>query len=167
MDAAPAHGAGPACTLQALIVLVADERFAIPLEDVIEVLPAAAARSLPGAPEVIRGLLNVRGNPVPVLDLRTRLRRPVRRPHPADHVVLCRIDERTVGIWVDHVSTVTGIDTSDLVPVTEVAAADHVRGVALLPDGMLLVTDVRSFLDADEGLGLDRAMAAVANGAGS
>lgn len=167
MDGAPAHGAGPACLLPALIVVVDDERFAIPLEDVIEVLPAAAAHSLPGAPQVIRGLLNVRGNPVPVLDLRTRLGRPVRRPDPADHVVLCRIDERTVGIWVDHVSALAEIDTGDLVPVTEVAAADHVRGVALLPDGILLVTDVRSFLDADEGLGLDRALAAVANGAGS
>ena len=167
MDGAPAHGAGPACLLQALIVVVDDERFAIPLEDVIEVLPAVAAHPLPGAPEVIRGLLNVRGTPVPVLDLRTRLGRAARRPDPADHVVLCRIDERTVGIWVDHVSALTEIDAGDLVPVTEVASAEHVRGVALLPDGMLLVTDVRTFLDADEGLGLDRAMAAVASGAGS
>jgi purine-binding chemotaxis protein CheW len=167
MDGAPAHDAGPACLLRALIVTVDGERFAIPLEDVIEVLPAVAARSLPGAPEVVRGLLNVRGTPVPVLDLRTRLGRPARRPDPADHVVLCHIDERTVGVWVDHVAALTEIDTADLVPVTEVATADHVRGVALLPDGMLLVTDVRSFLDADEGLALDRAMAAASNGAGS
>lgn len=166
MDGALARS-GPACLLQALVVVVDGERFAIPLEDVIEVLPAAAAHSLPGAPDVIRGLLNVRGTPVPLLDLRTRLGRPARPADPADHVVLCRIDKRTVGIWVDHVSELTDIDTAELVPVTEVAAVDHVRGVALLPGGMLLVTDVRSFLDADEGLGLDLAMAAAANGAGS
>ena len=157
---------GSARPLQVLLVVADRERFAIPLEDVLEVLPALAAQPLPGAPDVIRGLLNVRGTPVPVLDLRTRLGRPPRQPTAADHVVLCRIEERTVGIWVDHVAAVAEIDTADVVAVAEVAAADHVRGVALLPDGLLLVTDVRSFLDADEGLGLDRAMAAAANGGG-
>lgn len=152
--------------LGALVVVVDHERFAISLEDVLEVLPAVAARPLPGAPDVIRGLLNVRGTPVPVLDLRTRLGRPARQPTAADHVVLCRLGERTVGIWADHVAAVTEIDTTDVVPISEVAAAVHVRGVALLPDGMLLVTDVRSFLDADEGLGLDRAMAAAADAGG-
>lgn len=148
-----------------LLTSLDDERLAFPLEDVVEVLPAMASTPLPHAPVVIAGVVDLRGRPLPLLDLRARLGRSPADPDPDDHVVVCRIRDRQVGIWVDRALSVTSIDTGDMVAVSEVAQASHVEGVALVPDGMLFVYDVQSFLDADEALTLDGAMQEPGDGA--
>lgn len=140
------------------MTLLDDERLALPLESVLEILPAMAFTSLPTAPEVVRGVINLRGEPLPLVDLRTRLGSEPRPPRPHDHVVVCRVGDRAVGMWLDHAEGMVEVDTAGMVPVTDVARARHVEGVALLPDGMLLVCDVRSFLSADEALSLDAAL---------
>lgn len=144
--------------LRVLVVHLDDERLALPAESVVEILPAMAYTRLPSAPEVVVGVVNLRGTPLPLLDLRTRLGGRARPPHPDDHVVVCHVGDRTVGIWLDHVAGLEEVETGDLVPVGEVADARHVEGVALLPDGTVLVCDVRSFLSADEALRLDSAV---------
>jgi purine-binding chemotaxis protein CheW len=145
----------------AAVVLVSldHQRLALPLESVLEVLPAMAHTPLPTAPDVVLGVVNLRGAPLPLLDLRTRLGGRPRPPRPDDHVVVCQVGSRNVGVWLDHVEGTDELDTQGMVPVSEVADARHVQGVALLPDGTVLVCDVRSFLSADEALRLDDALA--------
>jgi len=141
-----------------LLVALDEERLALPLASVVEVLPAVALTPLPTAPDVVRGIANVRGRVLPVLDLRTRLGGLRRPPRPDDHVVVCRVGDRTVGVWLDHAIGLAAFSGAQVVPISEVAGADHVDGVALLPDGTVLVCDVRAFLSADEALGLGRAL---------
>lgn len=148
-----------------LVASLDDERLALPLEDVVEVLPAMASSPLPHAPVVIAGIVNLRGEPLPLLDLRTRLGGIPAVPDPDDHVVVCRIQGRRVGVWVDRALAVTSIDTRNMVAVSEVALASHVDGVALVPDGMFFVYDVQSFLDADDALTLEGAMQELGDGA--
>lgn len=120
---------------------------------------------LPHAPEIIAGLVDLRGRPLPLLDLRARLGRGRTEPNPEDHVVVCRVRDRQVGIWVDRALEVTSIGIDDLVPVSEVAQASHVDGLALGGEGMFFVYDVQSFLDADEALTLEAAMQELEDGA--
>lgn len=159
-----AQVAGPAIR-RVLLTSLDDERLGFPLEDVVEVLPAMASSPLPHAPAVISGVVDLRGRPLPLLDLRVRLGRSPAEPDPNDHVVVCRIRDRQVGIWVDRALAVTSVDTGDLVAVSEVAQASHVDGVALVPDGMFFVYDVQSFLAVDEALLLDAAMQELGDGA--
>lgn len=137
---------------------VAGERLAVPLKDVREVLPALAFTPLPGAPAIVRGVANVRGTAVPLLDLRARLNLPLTPPDPDHHVVVTTIAARAVGVWVDRVESLVEMGGQTMVPITEVAGAQHVQGVVLLEDGVLLVHDVASFLSADEALQLDRSL---------
>jgi purine-binding chemotaxis protein CheW len=148
-----------------LLTSLDDVRLGFPLEDVVEVLPAMASSPLPHAPVVIAGVVDLRGRPLPLLDLRARLGRDRAEPDPDDHVVVCRIRDRHVGIWVDRALEVTSIGTAHLVAVSEVAQASHVDGVALGPDGMFFVYDVQSFLDGDEALTLEAAMQELGDGA--
>lgn len=157
-----AHGG----TARRVLLTSLDElRLGFPLEDVLEVLPAMASSPLPGAPAVIAGVVNLRGRPLPLLDLRARLAMGPADADPDDHVVVCRIGDRQVGIWVDRALAVTSMDTGDVITVNEVAQASHVDGVALAPDGMFFIYDVQSFLDADEALTLDGAMQEHGDGA--
>ena len=148
---------------QVLVVHVDDVRYGLPLDEVVEVLPAAAVVPLPGAPPVVEGLLNLRGELVPVIGLRARLGAPVRPVRESDHFVVCRVRGRSVGVLVDRAEEVQGVDPAALEAVERVAAASHLCGVARTPDGLLLVYDVPSFLSADEVLGLDRALASASS----
>lgn len=143
-----------------LLVTLDDLRLALPLDAVVEVLPALAYTPLPTAPPVVVGVANLRGEPLPILDLRIRLAGEPRDPHPDHHVVVCRVADRSVGVWLDHVTGLEEIAADDLVETSKVARAEHVEGVGLLPDGTVLVCDVASFLSADEALGLEAALAA-------
>lgn len=149
---------GVRATRAVLLSALDDERFAFPLDAVEEILPAVASAPLAQAPSVIEGIINLRGTPLPLLDLRVRLGRRPRDPDPDDHVVVCCIRDRKVGVWVDRALAVTSIDADTVAPITDVAAANHVEGVALAEDGVYFVYDVRSFLDADESLQLDTAV---------
>lgn len=144
-----------------LVVRVADDRVGVPVDDVIEVLPAVALAPLPGAPPVVCGVMNLHGTPLPVLSLRERLGLEPVEQDPEHHIVVCDILGRQVGVWVDAAESATAVRADDLVPASEVAASRHLAGVAVRPDGVLLVYDVRSFLGADEALDLGSALAAV------
>ena len=147
-----------------LVVRAGGERLGIPLADVVEVLPALASSALPDAPPMVCGVVNLRGAPLPLVSLRERVGLPTVATDPDHHVVVCRVAGRPVGLWVDAAEVVTEVEADGVVPAEGVVASRHLDGVALLPDGLLLVYDVRSFLDADAALRLDSALAAVAAG---
>lgn len=145
--------------LAVLTARVDGQRVAFPLRHVHEVLPAAETTRLAHAPAVVRGVLNLRGEPLPVLDLRTRLGLPGRDAELDDHVLVCRVRDRRVGVWVDRAQDVDTLCGSSLAPLPADSPTRHLAGVALLDDGLLLVSDVDSFLSADEVVGLDAALA--------
>lgn len=155
---------GQPAAVTVVIVRVGEERAAIRLADVREVLPALAWVPLPGAPAMVTGVFNLHGTPVPLLSLRERVGLPDAPADPHNHVVLCQIAGRQVGLWVDVVDTVAVIDRDEVVPADGVAATRHLDGVAVLDDGLLFVYDVRAFLEGDDALRLDAAMAAAGTG---
>lgn len=140
-------------------VHVDGQRVAFPLDHVDEVLPAMETTRLAHAPEVVRGVVNLRGEPLAVLDLRARLGMPRRAPHPGDHVLVCRVRGRRVGVWVDGAQDVDALRRVVAAPLPAGSPARHVAGLALLEEGLLLVCDVDSFLSPDELGRLDAAMA--------
>jgi purine-binding chemotaxis protein CheW len=128
-----------------------------------EVQRAALPAALPGAPAIVSGLLNVRGELVPVVDLRARLRLPARPLRASDHLVFCRIRDRTLCFAVDRAIDLVEIDP-DRVGTTENVVgggrrmADH---VARLADGLMVIPNLTALLDADAELLLDRALSAI------
>lgn len=147
-----------------LLVALDALRLAFPWRIVDRVLPAMAYAPLPTAPPVIMGVANLRGEPLPLLDLRVRLGGPRTAPAPDNHVIVCRLGDRRVGVWVDQVSGLENLSVDRIAPVSEVAQAAYVDGVGLHPDGTVVICDVRSFLAADEALGLERSLAEAGGG---
>jgi purine-binding chemotaxis protein CheW len=145
-----------------LVVRVVDERMALPLGSVLEILPAMDSASLPGAPPVVIGVVNLRGEPVPLISLRARVGLPAVECHPDHHVVVCSVRGRRVALWVDRAESVTSLDPKTVVASDGVVATRYFAGIVVLSDGVMFVFDLRSFLDADEILQIDTAMAAVA-----
>lgn len=78
----------------------ADERCALPLACVEEVVPIARLLPLPEAPAYVAGVLDLRGQLVPILDLVARLHGRLREHELDDSIIVCRVGERVVGLLV-------------------------------------------------------------------
>lgn len=156
----PASDAPPAAEqLQLLCVDVAEHRCGLPLENVLEIHPAVQLAPLPDAPDVVLGLLNRRGRALPVIGLRRRLGLPTRSLLASDRLVVLQLPDREVALLVDaavDILAVSATSVDEAVPRS--AEALRSQGVAVLPDGLLVVLDVESFLSSTEAAELDGAL---------
>ena len=147
--------------MEILIFELAEQRYAIPLRSVREVVRAVAITSLPTAPAVIEGIINVRGTLVPVFDLRARFGLPPKVLEPSDHLIIAWAQSRLVALRVDHADWMIDIGADELQDAaTIVPQAEYVDGVAKLPDGLVLIHDLDTFLSEAESEALDAALAA-------
>ncbi len=136
-------------------------RYGVPANAVNEIIRAVAITPLPGSPDVIEGIIDVRGAIVPVFNLRARFALPHKPLEPSDQFVLAQTSARVAALHVDQVADLVDVDdgaASDAA--RQVPHAPHIAGVATLPDGLVLIHDVETFLSHAESETLAAALAA-------
>ncbi len=120
------------------------EEYGLPVGSVREVLRVGELTRVPQAPPHIRGVTNVRGSILPVVEIRTRIGLDPLDPGPAARVVVLEIGERALGLLVDRVTRVAKVRLSEIEPPpAEVVTArtDYVVGVAKRSEGLLILLD--------------------------
>ena len=126
------------------------EEYGVPVASVREVSRVAEITRVPQAPEHIRGVMNLRGRILPVLELRTRLGHPpLTAPGPKARVVVAEIHGRVLGLLVDAVAQVLKIPSDRVVPPPDdarSAAADYLTGVAQLDGRLIILLDLERML---------------------
>jgi purine-binding chemotaxis protein CheW len=134
-------------------------RFALAASGIDELLHAFLLDGLPGAPRGVTGVANLRGQAVPVFDLRVCFGLQTKALEPADHFVVARAAGRRV---ILHVDRALDFKRLGVVPVSDAPAlpgrAAVVSGVAAVEDGILFVYDLGALLTETEGRELDRAL---------
>jgi purine-binding chemotaxis protein CheW len=121
------------------------------------VLPTRLAQ----APDVIEGVINVRGKLAPVVDLRARFALARRALSANDVFLLCDCDGRAMALHADGALDLLQIALPSIVPPRAVSgAALYASGMVGLADGLLLICDLPAFLNEAERLALERALAA-------
>lgn len=128
---------------------VGREDFAIELRRVREIMPLVQVAAVPLAPEYVRGVINLRGQVVPVIDLRRKLGLPSDHDHDRKCIIVCDVmlDSRTLAasLLVDAVCEVTQIPEADIDPLPLLGAdidVSFVRGVAKLDGHVKFMLDV-------------------------
>lgn len=134
-------------------------RFGVLAKDVREVLRAATPSPLPGAPPIVLGVLNVRGELVPVLDVRSRFGLEPRALVHTDHILIVFTAGRLAALAVEAADVLVELPVERIEGAPTYAA--HVAGVAKLDDGTLVIYDLASFLSATEGAQLAAALGAL------
>lgn len=126
------------------------EEYGVPVASVREVSRVGEITRVPQAPEHIRGVMNLRGRILPVLELRTRLGHPpLLAPGPRARVVVAEIHGRVLGLLVDAVAQVLKVPSDRVVPPPDdarSAAADYLTGVAQLDDRLIILLDLERML---------------------
>lgn len=163
-EAAPVPGRGapvdPTDDVRLLVVEAAGHRCGLAVAAVVEIHAAVRLAGLPDAPEVVVGLVNRRGSPMPVLSLRHRLGLAPREVRLDDHLVVVQLADRQVGLLTDAAVEVLSVPAADVDALATTGAA-YSSGVAVLPDGLLVVVDLSAFLSAAEAVALDQCLAEV------
>lgn len=144
-----------------VILCVDASRIALPLPVVERVIQAVELTHLPGAPDIVLGVLNLQGRVIPVFNLRRRFGLAERALALSDHIVIARARRRPVALVADTVSGVTACAEPDWIDAARILPRlDHVAGVVRRDDGLLLVHDLDRFLSLDEEAGLEAALVA-------
>lgn len=134
--------------------------YALPASTVREVLRAFSAVPLPGAPTMVEGVLNVRGEIIALLNLQRRFGLPDRPLSLLDHFVIAWEGTRWVALRVDRVINLLRLPTKNAADAGRyIAKSDVIGGVAISPDGMVLIHDLGRFLTQAERDLLSNAMA--------
>lgn len=120
MDAIDFGGRGE--RLEMIAVALGDQQFAIDIMSVREIRGWTASTPLPRSPAYFRGMINLRGQILPVLDLRARLGLGTSEVGAASVVVVVRVDAREVGLLVDAVCDILQVEESAIQPTPEVGA---------------------------------------------
>lgn len=120
------------------------EYYGIAITYVNEIIGIQPATELPETPEYIRGLINLRGKIVPILDVRMRFEKPVADYDDRTCVIVINVGEDTVGLIVDTIADVVSIEDSDILdpPSVKNSAANHyISGLGKIGDEVKLIID--------------------------
>ena len=135
---------------QLLTFVVAGEEFGVDILRVQEIRGWSRPMPLPRTPPYIRGVINIRGDIVPIADLRERLGIESLVPGPTTVIVVVRVEHasrnRTMGFVVDAMSDVTSVARDAIKPPPELAEtagmAGMSSGIALVEQRMITLLDV-------------------------
>lgn len=136
------------------------EEYAIDILKVQEIRGYDAVTTIANAPEFIKGVINLRGTIVPIVDLRIKFNLGKVEYTPFTVVIILNVGTRVVGIVVDSVSDVISMASQQVRPAPEFASGvdtDYIVGLATAGERMLIVVNIeklmlsRDMALADEG----------------
>jgi len=134
---------------------IADEQFGVDILMVQEIIRSAKVTAVPNSPEFVEGVINLRGNIIPVVDLRKRLylyneASEKRR----SWILILNISDRIVGFIVDQVTHVIKVAEDRVQPPPDIVVSglesQYIQGVCEMGNSLLVILDFSRVLFSDE-----------------
>jgi purine-binding chemotaxis protein CheW len=131
-----------------VVFTLAGEEYGVPIHSVREILRIPQISRVPQAPEHVRGVVNVRGQIVPVLELRTRLGLEPLEPGPRSRIIVVESERRPVGLLVDDASQVLRVPDAVVTGAEDapVDAGSCIAGLAQLESRLIILLDLAATL---------------------
>ena len=147
------HPSVAAPTRELLAFRLGDEYYAIDILRVQEIRVFDAVTKLPGAPEYIKGVMNLRGLIAPVIDLRVKFGFTHTAYGPHTVVIVLNVHERLVAVVADAVVDVLALTDEEIRPAPEFAASvnvEYVMGLAAKGEHMMILLDIEKLISSQE-----------------
>ncbi len=125
------------------------EEYGVNVKQVQEIRRVGEVTPVPRAPEFVRGVINLRGRILPVVDLRAKLGMGEVAASPAARILVVRIKDRALGLLADRASQVLKVLVSRIEPPPEEVVdrgGDYIRGLAKLDDRLIILVDLEKLL---------------------
>ena len=147
---------------QLVVFDLAGEYYGVDIGDVREIIRMQTVTKVPGAPSYVEGVINLRGEVIPVVDLRKRLNITVGEQTNESRIVWVTIREQDVGVIVDAVTEVLRVPLSSIEPPSSMVAdvnSDYLRGIAKLESRLIILLDLGKVLAMMDSEAISRAEA--------
>ena len=145
-----------------LTFALGQEEFGVDILKVQEIRSYEGVTRLPDAPDYIKGVINLRGIIVPVVDMRLKFRLDKAEYNALTVMIVLSVGGRVVGMVVDSVSDVIRLVGDQVRPVPEIGATidrQFLTGIGTLDDRMLILLDIERLMGSED-MGLVAAQAA-------
>jgi len=139
--------------LQWVTFRLGDETYGINVMMVQEVLRVSEIAPVPGAPEYVIGIINLRGNVVTVVDTRSRFGLPFKETDDLSRIVIIEANEQVIGILVDSVAEVVELTADEIEVAPNVGneeSSRYIQGVTSRDGELLILVDLNKFLTDEE-----------------
>ena len=128
---------------------IGDDQYGVDIMAVREIKGWTQICPLPSQPDYMRGVLNLRGVMVPIVDLRCRFGQGMTEATPLHIVIVVQIDGRQVGLLADRVLDIVNVEPAKIQPVpriAEVARIDFLSGLVTVESGMIALINLSRLL---------------------
>lgn len=132
---------------------LAEQEYSVDIMAVREIRGWSRATPLPHAPAHVRGVINLRGTVLPVVDLSTRLGMAPVEGDPRNVIIVVQVGDQTAGLLVDAVSDILALPRSELQPPPDLAAdAAHsfIEALTIVDGRMVRVLDLQAVLPSEK-----------------
>jgi purine-binding chemotaxis protein CheW len=136
-----------------LTFTLGSEEYGVDILKVQEIRGYDTVTRLPDAPSYIKGVINLRGTIVPVIDLRLKFNLGEAKYDAATVMIVLNVDKRVVSVVVDSVSDVTALKPDQLRPAPEFGSAMDTRfitGIGAVDERMLILLDIEKLMTSAE-----------------
>lgn len=138
---------------QLISFMVGSEEYGMEILRVKEVIRSPEITSLPKAPSFVKGIINLRGDVIPIVDLRDKFGLPSDVTTSATRIIVVDVDGRLVGMVVDSASQVVRIPSDQIDPPPPIIggiSTEYIKGVAKLNDRLVILLNIDSILSGEE-----------------
>ncbi|MEK6693284.1 MAG: chemotaxis protein CheW [Nitrospirota bacterium] len=139
------------------IFTIGEEEYALDIMRVVEILRPQKVTKLPNTPDFIEGVINLRGNVVPIIDLRKRFGIKIHE-HEDKRILLTRVGGEIVGLLVDGVKEVCILSKGDIVPpptMVKGIKTEYLEGVGKAGERLIIILNLDKILSTEERLLLE------------
>jgi purine-binding chemotaxis protein CheW len=136
-----------------LTFILGSEEYGIEILKVQEIRSYEAVTKIANTPEFIKGVINLRGNIVPIIDLRMRFKLSNAQYNDTTVVIILNLSNRTMGIVVDGVSDVLELSSAQISPVPELVSnidTKYLLGLGTADGRMLILVDIEQLMSSQE-----------------
>jgi purine-binding chemotaxis protein CheW len=128
-------------------------QYGIPIGQVHEITRPGEVTQLPGMPDFIEGVMNLRGSIIPIMDLKKRFRLGATVKQDTTRVIVANFDKRKCGIIVDDVLEIIPIVATDLEEAPSFAGgvtSNYIIGIGKVGERLIIALDIQKILTAKE-----------------
>jgi purine-binding chemotaxis protein CheW len=136
---------------------LADEDYGLEIRYVTEIMGIQKITAVPDLPPAIKGVVNLRGKVIPVMDVRSRFNLPEREYDERTCIIVVKIAEKSVGLVVDKVNEVADISENQIepTPCVDQNKGTYIQGLGKIGEEVKILLDVNKLLYDDELIQLD------------
>ena len=127
--------------------------YAIDIMQAKEIIKMEKITLIPNAPDFVEGVINLRGNIIPIIDLKKRFNLEEIEGDKNTGIIIVKIEDVDMGIIIDSISKVVSISNSDIQPPPPMLSGigqKYIKGVGKLEDKLLVVLDLEKLFTTDE-----------------